>query len=613
MKLSSMKDKTSFRVEKTTFLGLSLIVLYFNPNLQDPFNAPKLWLLMIVAAALLGNLIFPSTESLKNSKNIRQLQIVLIIFIFFGVISVFFSQNKINSLLGESQRKNGLITYFCLSVIMYVIARNITESGIKKLSPYFITISIILIIYGFIQHSGKDFVKWDNPYNSLIGTAGNPNFSSAIFAILGAYLFANATYLKSKSLIYNKYFFAALTVLVLINIYNTNARQGLLAFILGCFVAVLAKAYDKHKTIGIIASFIVVVVVVLAILGMLRIGPLQSFLYKDTVTIRGYYWSAGIEMLKNHPMFGVGLDDYGSYFNLYRKSEYAIAYGFDVTSTNAHNVFIQKFATGGIIFGSIYLLLQIYVFFIGIKLIKNSKIENRHIIIPIFSSWIAFQAQSVVSIDNIAISIFGWVLGGIILGYNARFIQSSSGGNKNVSNTVEVKQLIVSYLSVFIIFIFCTFLYRGESNMMKLRNLYNPDNTQPGAQFNNLVDSTIKLPLLDISYKNQIAYYFIMTGRSGEAVTLLKSTLSANPNSLDALNLISNLYEATKDYENANYYRNIIVKINPWNAKNYLQLGINYREVGDFENMEKILTKLETFAATTDVYSKAKLVLVHSK
>ena len=146
--------------------------------------------------------------------------------------------------------------------------------------------------------------------------------------------------------------------------------------------------------------------------------------------------------------------------------------------------------------------------------------------------------------------------------------------------------------------------------MIKIRNLYNPNNTDSSAQLYNLAQSTIKLPLVDSSYKNQIAYYLITTGNADQAVEILKSVLSSNPNSLDALNLISNLYDSSKKYEDANYYRRIIAEKNPWNAKNYLQLGINYRETGDIENMQKMLAKIESFASDTDVYSKAKLELV---
>ena len=48
----------------------------------------------------------------------------------------------------------------------------------------------MLIIYGFLQSNGKDFVKWDNPYNSIISTVGNPNFAAAVMAILATISFS---------------------------------------------------------------------------------------------------------------------------------------------------------------------------------------------------------------------------------------------------------------------------------------------------------------------------------------------------------------------------------------------------------------------------------------
>ena len=55
-------------------------------------------------------------------------------------------------------------------------------------------------------------------------------------------------------------------------------------------------------------------VLVCSVLGMLQKGPLQNLLYKDSVSVRGFYWRAAIEMLKSEPLFGVGSDRYGSFF-----------------------------------------------------------------------------------------------------------------------------------------------------------------------------------------------------------------------------------------------------------------------------------------------------------
>jgi O-antigen ligase len=154
---------------------------------------------------------------------------------------------------------------------------------------------------------------------------------------------------------------------------------------------------------------------IFSILGMLQIGPLQELLYKNSVSVRGYYWRAGIKMLQENLWFGVGLDNYGSFFKQYREVGYPLKYGYSLTSTNAHNVFIQHFATGGLLVGISYLLLTIFIFWRGIKSIKHFQGDERFVRSVFFIAWLAFQGQSLISIDNIGISIWGWVLGGVVV------------------------------------------------------------------------------------------------------------------------------------------------------------------------------------------------------
>ena len=151
-------------------------------------------------------------------------------------------------------------------------------------------------------------------------------------------------------------------------------------------------------------------------LGILQIGPLAEIIYKGSISVRGYYWRAGIKMFLNNPVFGVGFDRYGSNFKEYRDITYPLNYGFNLTSSNAHNTFIQFFATGGIFLGLAYLILNGYILKRAIFALKNFSGSNRLIVAGIFSAWVAFHAQSLVSIDNLGISIWGWVLGGSIIG-----------------------------------------------------------------------------------------------------------------------------------------------------------------------------------------------------
>jgi O-antigen ligase len=190
-----------------------------------------------------------------------------------------------------------------------------------------------------MQTTGKDFVDWNNPYNSLIGTVGNPNFAAALMAVMGVIIFS--TIFNSGFKIQLRIYGAIMAALLLIAIYKSNARQGLISYFLGVGIFLVIWLWGKSKKLGIIATLIGSGIFIFSVLGMLQIGPFEKYLYKASVSIRGYYWRAGIEMLSNHPFFGVGIDRYGAYFKEYREIKYPLTYGFELTSTNAHNTFIQ--------------------------------------------------------------------------------------------------------------------------------------------------------------------------------------------------------------------------------------------------------------------------------
>ena len=53
-----------------------------------------------------------------------------------------------------------------------------------------------------------------------------------------------------------------------------------------------------------------------------------------------------------------------------------------------------------------------------------------------------------------------------------------------------------------------------------------------------------------------------------------------------------------------------IISLDPWGANNYYLLGLLYLDSGDLEKMEKMREKVLSFAANTEIGSKAKTELV---
>jgi tetratricopeptide (TPR) repeat protein len=80
--------------------------------------------------------------------------------------------------------------------------------------------------------------------------------------------------------------------------------------------------------------------------------------------------------------------------------------------------------------------------------------------------------------------------------------------------------------------------------------------------------------------------------------------------SLDYLLALSGLSENMGDYRYSILKRNEITKLDPWNAKNYLELGRDYKLIGEFTEMERCKKIILEFAANTPEASIALTELV---
>jgi tetratricopeptide (TPR) repeat protein len=405
-----------------------------------------------------------------------------------------------------------------------------------------------------------------------------------------------------------------ISISLLFVIYKSNARQGLLAYFLGVGIFLIIWLWTKNKNLGILAVVAGLAIFIVSILGMLQFGPLERYLYKPSVSIRGYYWRAGVEMLKSHPFFGVGIDSYGLYFKEYREVRYPLTYGFELTSSNAHNTFIQFFATGGFFLGLAYLLLNGYILKQAIFGIRNLTGNSHLYLVAIFSAWIAFHAQSLISIDNIGISIWGWILGGSIVGLSVSATATATENGKEVffqqkKNAINLSRVMTSGFATLLVVILVAMLYRGETNSYKSSQNVNLQDPTSRNYFKELQFKAINTPLNDPTYSLYAASRLIQSGYVNEGLAEAKKIYLQNPRNLDALLLFALTYEQLNNLPEATSYREKIAELDPWNAKNYLALGKYYKQQGDLGKSKVMLEKILSFAATNQIADLAKIEL----
>jgi len=580
--------------------GCVLSTLYFNSKIQDPFNAPKMWIIFLVAAWLSGHLLV-NRKVLFSEFYLRISSIIILVFFICLIVSALFTDIKYTALFGENQRRNGVVTYLSLSIIFLSSTIFINKNNITKIVKAGFVTGLFLAGYGLMQTYGHDFIKWNNEYNAVISTVGNPNFAAAIMAIMAVIVFGFVLDGSNRLILRVASFF--LFTLLLWVIIRSNARQGLVTLLLAVSIQLCVYLLYKNIRIGKIVFLLTGAGSLLAILGMLQIGPLEKFLYKGSVTVRGYYWRAGLEMLYSHPLTGIGIDRYGAYFKEYRDVGYPLKYGFDITSTNAHNVPIQFFATGGFFLGISYLFLILFTLYRGVVAIQKSDDLNRVTVVSIFCGWVAFESQSIISIDNIGISTWGWLLGGslIALSLDQKIDVINSKDYFNTRRIVKINlvQPIVSGLFTVIALCTCYFLYQGENNMIQVRYNYDPNSSIQSPVLKDLAVKTSKTPLIEPFYSLQSAQYLFVTGDISGGWTILNELLRKDPRNPDYLNSAAYYYEKSFDYLSAIKIRKQIEKYDPWNAKNIYLLSQNYKSLKQYDNAVAVLNKLLLFAEDT--------------
>jgi O-antigen ligase len=401
------------RVQNLILFALLGITLLVTPWMNlDPINLPKYLVLVVTGLALLGNLA-PYLKRVLGSES-RFVVAATLIFLAALVIVYLFNLGSSNQLHGAYGRNTGLLSYAALALVLLAVVFVSNRGFLGKILNVLVLTGVVNAVYGLIQWMDLDPVNWSNPYNPIVGTLGNPNFTSAHLGI--AALGSLALVLGEKSLGWR----VALILNVLLSlfvVYESDSSQGLLVFGLGAGLLVYLKFLRGKLILGGIYLAGYTSVTLVGVLGILNKGPLANYLYQESVTYRGDYWRAGWKMTVDNPLFGVGLDSYGDWYRFYRNEAAALRRGPDVTSNSAHNVFLDISSNGGFLLLLAYLMIVGLIVRSGFRIIKRAKAFDA-IGAGLVITWLAYLVQSVISINQLGLAIWGWVLGGAIIGYD---------------------------------------------------------------------------------------------------------------------------------------------------------------------------------------------------
>ena len=428
-----LKLEIETTIARLLAIGAPFVSIFLLINqVSDPVNVTKMVALSVLAFGVALIVFVKSFRLLWEDAKVPVICAAL--FFLFSINAVANSSSPLEqNFYGTYGRNTGFLTYFCLTLVFLAALVLRRKESFRNILYGLLCAGIINVVYGAWTIVFGDFVGWNNPYNRILGTFGNPNFIGAFLGIFASLLVAFI--LKPGTSLILRLCGLSLLGVTFYEIKDSLAVQGIVVSAGG--IALVLFFYLRFRfsnwalpliylsSVGVVGAF--------ALMGALQKGPLTSLVYKTSVSLRGEYWQAGINMGTSHPLTGVGMDAYGDWYRRARDYQALILPGPNTVTNTAHNVFIDIFSYGGYPLFIAYMGIFVLATFAAIKLTLIQK-EFNFVKVGLIVTWICYHVQALISINQIGIAVWGWVLSGALIAYEYTTRSTESESVKKVKS-----------------------------------------------------------------------------------------------------------------------------------------------------------------------------------
>lgn len=403
----------------------TLTTVLFLPALADPVNVVKLTLLVscaLVAGVCAALRVLRSrVVSLPRSAAFYTAIVLLLCLL----IVTFTADNTTTAVVGTYGRNNGLLAYAAALLLFSLGTRAWNQRTTPIMLIAVLAGGLFTSSYGLLQYRGLDPINWNNPFNPIIGSLGNPDFASAYLglcvpvAVWGALWDGWPRPLRIVS--------GVVGALCLTAAALSSAVQGPAAAVVGTAVLVVAWLLNQggataRRGLAGMAGLTALGAALVAA-GAAHAGPLTAAFAGGSGKARAWYWQGASAMLRDHPVFGVGLGHYGAHWRQVRPDAATRRLGGAEFSDAAHSVPLQMFAEGGVLLGIVYLA---FLAFVGVALVRGLRSldgPGRMMLGAAGGVWLAYVVQAAVSIDQVPLLTVGFVAAGVIVALSGRGVR----------------------------------------------------------------------------------------------------------------------------------------------------------------------------------------------
>ncbi len=409
------------RLERSLVLGLLAVVpVAFWRPIPDAFGLPKASLVIVVATVLGGLVLARVVWERELRIPVTPLTWALGAFLAVAGLATVTSPYPMLSVVGEYSRYTGLASYAAYALVATVILTTCTLSDVRRLVWSVVGALAVVSAYGLVQVLHLDPYEWPQSREILFSTLGNANFLAGFLAV-GAPLAAYGVVTDRPIDRRLRVGFGLLTLLAAALAYQTHSFQGPMAVAAGLGFVVVALAVvrrdawlqplerrgvSRRVATTVSAGAVLAGSAVVVAAGILGLG--------QGLIERSAFWRAALRMFGSRPVLGVGMDLYSQFFLRDRPAGHAIDFGFSRAEA-AHDLPLNMLAGGGLLLAAAYLAVVVVVAVALVQGLRRTDGDRRALLIALGGAWVAYQVQSLVSIDVPALALLHFVLAASII------------------------------------------------------------------------------------------------------------------------------------------------------------------------------------------------------
>ncbi len=408
--------RKSSNIRTLLMIMICLVPLIIAPWTYDYFYYPKILSVYIITLVMIGIHI--------NAKDRLKLHIhnstkVLMGYWLLLIVSTFFSIDPINSIWGGLGREEGLITIFAYG-LLFMIAKNYFTWD-KKYLKWLIGSAVIVSLYGILQYFGLDPIPRDDiRYNwggRAFSTIGNPNF-------LGSYLILMLplpmiSFIESKKIL--PLIGSSIIYTCLLLTFTRSAIIGFFIILVLIAVYIYKNKFLWKKAVLLVSVFSLITIVinfqsngklfsrVLSIGSDAKILIEKEEAYEKAGANRVYIWMRTLDLVKERPVVGYGLENLQLPFVNKYSDEMTDLYGTVYLVDRAHNEYLHIAVSSGIPSLVLYLIFILLCLKKGLTLLRK---DTRYL--PYFTAVCAYLVQAFFNISVVSVVYIFWIFLGLI-------------------------------------------------------------------------------------------------------------------------------------------------------------------------------------------------------